>query len=198
MFHKIIHDNVPNYLQELKPTTVNQRQGYNLRRDNIFTLPRCRITKYQKSFIPHAITLWNQLPTASKNIVEYEKFKEKLESKIQTENPLFHFGSRKETIIMARFRMNCSELKAYLFYIKVSDSPSCACGLDSEDIVHYFTSCPLYNGPRAVLMNTVTNLAPFTLHTILYGNKGLSFEDNKSIYLATLAYITKTKRFDPP
>ena len=198
MFHKIIHDNVPNYLQELKPTTVNQRQGYHLRRDNIFSLPRCRITKYQKSFMPHAITLWNQLPTATKNILEYEKFKDKLESKIPTENPLFNFGSRRESIIMARFRMNCSELNAYLFSINVADSPACACGFDSEDTVHYFTSCPLYNIPRAVLINTVAHLAPFTLHTILYGNKDLSFEDNKSVYLATLTYIIKTKRFEPP
>ena len=190
MFHEIIHNNVPTYLLELKPKTVNQNQGYNLRRDNIFTMPRCRITKYQKSFLPYAINLWNNLPKSSKNILEYEKFKKTLESNIVKDNPLFNIGNRRETITMARLRMNCS--------INVADSPSCACGYQSEDTVHYFTSCPLHNGPRAALINTVTNLTPFTLHTILYGNEDLSLKDNTAIYRATLTYINQTKRFDPP
>ena len=39
MFHKIINQTTPQYLYELKPLTVNQRQGHNLRRANNFTVP---------------------------------------------------------------------------------------------------------------------------------------------------------------
>ena len=198
MFHKIINQTTPQYLYELKPLTVNQRQGHNLRRANNFTVPVCRISKYQKSFLPHAIYLWNKLPEPSKLIPDYDKFKASLANNIPLANKLYEIGTRRETIIMARLRMNCSELKAYLYQIRVTDSPQCLCGYESEDTVHFFTSCPLYNGPRAVLYNTITNLLPFTLKTVLYGNENLSLEENKSVYLATLNFVRTTKRFDPP
>ena len=198
MFHKIINDNTPPYLTELKPRTVSQRQDYNLRNPNNFTMPLCRISKYQKSFLPYAIYLWNQLTTEKKKLHDYDAFKEALQRDIPIENTLYEIGTRRETIIMARLRMNCSELRAYLYHIKVIDSPQCTCGYESEDTVHFFISCPLYNGPRTALLNTITNLTPFTLKTVLYGNKDLSFEDNKTIYLATLNFVRATKRFDPP
>ena len=159
MFHKIINNKTPLYLSQLKPQTVNQRQNYNLRRENLFTVPKCRITKYQKSFIPFATTLWNQLPPFAK-ILEYDQFKAYLEESIPQENPLFQIGNRRDSINMARLRMNNGNLNFYLHNINVIDSPRCACGYDSEDTVHYFISCPLYNGPRAVLHTTVSNMTP--------------------------------------
>ena len=197
MFHKIIHYKTPLYLTQLRPEAVNQQQNYNLRRENIFTMPKCRITKYQKSFIPFATTLWNQLPPLAK-ILEYDQFKAYLEESIPQENLLFQIGNRRDSINMARLRMNNSNLNFYLHNINVIDSPRCACGYDSEDTVHYFISCPLYNGPRAVLHTTVSNMTPFTLRTLLFGNDNLSLEENKIIYEATLIYVNATKRFDPP
>ena len=197
MFHKIINNNVPPYLAELKPIPTNQRQNYNLRRGNTLTIPKCRLTKYQQSFLPTAIKLWNILPPFAQ-VLDYDNFKVHLEKSIPDENPLYQIGSRKDTINMARLRMNCSVLNSHLFNINVIDSARCACGYECEDTVHYFISCPLYNGPRAVLHNTVSNLTPFALRTLLFGSENLTFNENKIIYDATLLYVNQTKRFDPP
>ena len=197
MFHKIVNNNVPSYLVELKPIPVNQRQNYNLRRENMLTMPKCRLTKYQRSFLPTAIKLWNTLPPFVK-VLDYDRFKAHLEKSIPDENPLFQIGNRKDTINMARLRMNCSVLNSHLFNINVIDSARCACGYECEDTVHYFISCPLYNGPRAVLHNIVSHITPFALRTLLFGCENLNHNDNKIIYEATILYVKQTRRFDPP
>ena len=59
-FFKIIHNMVPSYLQELKPE--KQKPGrYMFRTKNDLVEPEWRITKYRKSFLPFATSLWNSL-----------------------------------------------------------------------------------------------------------------------------------------
>jgi hypothetical protein len=193
MFHKMVHNNAPTYLVDLVPTTTRQRQRYNLRRETNFTVPKCRITKYQNSFLPFAIKQWNDLNESIKGENDYDKFKNALESCIPQSNPLYEIGSRKETIIMARLRMNCSDLRSNLCDLNIIDSPRCSCGFDKEDIFHYFFTCPLYNGPRAALHNKIANLAPFTTRTLLFGKPELTPTQNKQIYMATLEFIRKSK-----
>ena len=196
MFHKIVFENAPFYLAELKPETTAQRQTYNLRKTNNFTTPLCRIQKYQKSFLPHAIDLWNKLPSDTKTLRDYDLFKSELEKNRPSENPLFCYGNREESIWMARFRMNCIQLNAHLSQIKVIDSPRCACGYKCEDAYHFFFICPLYNVPRAAFHNQVANHAPFTLRTILFGSDNLDLNENKLIYQETLKFIKSSRRFD--
>ena len=56
MFCKIINNNCPSYLTEMKPISTQQRQSYNLRRPNNYTLPKCRLSKYQKSMKASTLT----------------------------------------------------------------------------------------------------------------------------------------------
>ena len=51
---------VPEYLQELKPVQQTQDR-YMLRNQSDLVWPRCRLTQYQKSFLPHAVAMWNRL-----------------------------------------------------------------------------------------------------------------------------------------
>ena len=52
-FHKIIHNNAPSYLLEFKPIPNPHR--VTLRSADNLTTPRCRLVKYQESFLPQAI-----------------------------------------------------------------------------------------------------------------------------------------------
>ena len=47
-------------------------------------------------------------------------------------------GNRKLSILHARIRNNCSDLKSDLFRNHLSADSSCSCGNDNEDASHYF------------------------------------------------------------
>lgn len=195
LLHKINHNNCPDYLSELKPQTTQERTQRTLRSNNKLVQPNCRITKYQKSFLPMAIKLWNNLPTNTSSIENYKSFKIVLESNIPKKNPLFYIGSRSENIVMAKLRMESSNLNFHLTALNIIDDPSCICGNEREDPIHYFFQCPLYMRPRAALHNAVSHLAPFTLKTLLFGRENLDIETNRHIISSTIAFIKTTERF---
>ena len=193
-FHKIVNGLVPHYLSEIKPaSTPNERYG--LRRQHNFTTPRCWISKYQKSFLPLAVSLWNKLDESFKCITDCLIFKTALCPKL-IDNPLNLIGNRTDQIIMAKLRLNCSNLKSHLYNLNIIESQTCACGYNKEDSIHFFITCPLYNRPRVTLHNSVVGVASFTPKTLLYGSKELSFESNTKIIKATLMFICQTKRFE--
>ena len=58
-FFEIIHNMIPGYLQELKPE--KQKPGrYMFHNKYDLVELDWRITKYQKSFMPFAVSLWNK------------------------------------------------------------------------------------------------------------------------------------------
>ena len=63
--------------------------------------PNWRITKYQKSFLPFAVLLWNKLDEKTRTITNYELFKDTLMKNIN-DNPLLYIGSRQQQIIMTK------------------------------------------------------------------------------------------------
>ena len=193
-FHQIINGNSPAYLFDLLPPIPENT--YNLRRQNNYPVPRCRLTKFQNSFLPKAINLWNNLDERIKTIIDHDAFRKALDGNKAKDNVLYQVGNRKETIFMARMRLNCSDLKGHLYKLKIIDTSQCQCGYKCEDSYHFLFVCPLYNRPRAILQNTVTNLAAFTLKTVLFGRDILSENNNKLILQATITYINDTKRFE--
>ena len=194
-FFKIIHNMVPSYLQELKPDKKKSGR-YTFRTKNDFVEPDWRITKYQKSLLPFAISLWNRLDENTRKITNYESFKDTLMANT-IDNPLFYVGSRQEQIIMAKLRMGGSNLNGHLYSMKLIDSPACSCGFINENEFHFFLVCALYNRPRVTLQNAMGNIAPFTLRTLLYGSENLDLTVNKRIVTETLRFIKDSKRFDP-
>ena len=192
-FHKIVVGESPSYLVDLLPDIPDNR--YNLRRTNDFPNVKCRISKYQKSFIPRAISTWNRLPDSIKNINDTKQFKDELNKNINKDNPLYSIGNRKENIIMARLRLNCSNLKGHLYNLKVIDSPECQCGYENEDSFHYFFICNVYQRPRADFHNSIINHASFTLRNVLFGDENLPYNENVDIINATMKFIKDSKRF---
>ena len=137
-FHKLMNDNVPAYLESIKPAENINRHNRNLRNRNDLDAPRSRIKKYEDSLIIKAVSLWNNLPTAAKNIPDYYSFKLYLEKDLSVPNELFYLGKRKINIVMAKIRMKCSNLRAHLFELKIIENAACDCGYFYEDSVHYF------------------------------------------------------------
>ena len=193
--HKIIYENAPIYLLERKPQRRNQEHEHQLRNSSSLTIPKCRLSKYQLSFFPQATKIWNNLDPILQNTADYNQFKTLLQKNIPCDNPLFHIGTRHETIVMARLRMKCSNLAADLFDLNIIESARCGCGHDYEDALHYFFVCHLHNRPRAALHAAVIGLAPFTLRTLLFGYNSLSFAENSSIIRFTIKFINDSNRF---
>ena len=107
-FFKTIHNMVLGYLPELKPE--KQKEGHDMFcNKNDLVEPNWRITKYQKSFSPFAVSLWNKLDENTRTITNYELFNDTLMTNID-DSPLFYIGSRQEQIIMPKLRMQSSNL----------------------------------------------------------------------------------------
>ena len=193
--HKIMYGNCPDYLKLLKPETNINRHNRNLRSAFQLDPPKFRLNKYGDSLLPKAISLWNKLETSIRNTANFALFKTLLEKNIPKSNPLFDLGKRKTNIIMARIRMNCSELKGHLFKLKITNNPACQCGYFFEDAVHYFFVCPLYAQQRLILQYYVSRIASFDLYTLLNGSRKLDCSKNKELYLQILKYVEDTARF---
>ena len=65
-----------------------QITGYMFHNKNDLAEPSWRITKYHKSFLPFAVSLWNKLDKKTRTITNYELFKDTLMININ-DNPLF-------------------------------------------------------------------------------------------------------------
>ena len=195
-FHKLLHDNVPHYLQDLKPTNNFNRHNRNLRNRHNLDPPKFRIKKYEDSLLIKATKLWNNLSHEIQNIMDYQSFKDTLEKDIKMTNDLFYLGKRKTNIILSRIRLKCSNLNAHLFEMKIIGNPSCRCGYFYEDSIHFFFVCPIYNQQRNLLHNNINQTVPFTLRSLLYGCQDLTLAENKEMYNLVLQYVETSKRFD--
>ena len=164
--HKLINNNnLPSYLQDLKPNDNFNRHNRNLRSRHNIDQPKHRIKRYEDSLIPKAITLWNTLPTEAKNMPIFNDFKLYLEKDVPKPKELFFLGNRKMNIALSRIRLKCSNLKAHLFELKIINDPSCSCGYFYEDSIHFFFICPLYIQQRTDLHNKINPLLPlYTAH----------------------------------
>jgi hypothetical protein len=195
-FHKIMYGNCPLYLQDLKPQNNQTRHNMNLRSRNNLDIPKFRISRYETSVIPKAVSLWNALPNEIKNISDYKYFKSRLENDVVRPNELYFIGERQLNIILARLRMNCSNLNGHLFNLKLIENPACKCGYFFEDTVHYFFVCPLYLQERHILHNYVSQFdGNFTFNMLLKGSPNLCQQENVLIIKAVIQYIKATKRF---
>jgi hypothetical protein len=199
LYHKMVHNLAPEYLCSMLPRRISDRTTYQIRNSTgHFQTPfRCRLSSFEKSFMPSATKLWNELPIETRLIADPLLFKMALMRKPDPNiKKLFSFGKRKMNLIHARLRMCCSSLRANLYDMHIIDISGCNCGAEREDAIHYFFVCPLYLRERNALQEIIIPLAPFNLRTLLYGSETLTLSDNKIIFQAVQGYIEKSKRFD--
>ena len=104
-----------------------------------------------------------------------------------------------------QLRIGLSQLKKHKYDHKFKDTPSsyCNCG-KIEDTRHFMLECPLYSTHREELRRNLNlilltnNINPETrdlLKICLYGDSGLSKDDNVKILKGSISYIISTNRF---
>ena len=80
----------------------------------IFMLLPCRTTLFENSCVPSLISLWNQLPQHLRQIPTISSFKGEISNYMFQSDIVpsyFFFGTRYLSVIRARMRNNCSDLK---------------------------------------------------------------------------------------
>ncbi|XP_071133192.1 uncharacterized protein [Mytilus edulis] len=203
LFYKIQNNNAPEYLCNLVPPKIQSTTQYPLRNGQDIILPFCRLTLTSQSFIPSTIKLWNNLNIAVRNVDSLPKFKVELKNyDIRNENQsnLKHYlyGPRKLNIILTQFRCSASFLNCDLFRANIISDPTCKCGLDIEDMHHFFFDCPFYLNERAILFNGLSWLpegCDLDLTLLVFGRDTLSYDQNVQIVKQVFNFIKRSKRF---
>ena len=196
LFYKIINGHAPAYLHDLIPVNVSSRNAYNVRSKNNISQFRTRSNIFNNSFFPTTIRQWNLLPPTVRHSEDIETFKRKLDKDKVKVNELFYIGSRKTNILHAKLRMGCSQLNQDMHRIGIANSPACACGAQIENAFHYFFECGKYIAERDILHFKIISMAPFTLHTLLFGNPKCTKAENRIIFESTQMFILTTSRFN--
>lgn len=198
LFYKIRNNISPNYLMQLMPQTVYERNPYALRNREDLTPFRTRRQLFYKSFFPQTTRDWNDLPIEIRCAPTIYSFNQLLNLRFPTLKSKLWYGQgdRGLDIIHTRIRMGCSSLKHHLHYnLHVEANPYCTCGRVIETPAHYFLSCNRFANSRLNLLNEISEYTTPTIEVILFGDPNLTVNDNILIVLAVQNYIKLSKRF---
>lgn len=198
ILYKARNGSLPNYLQDLFPSTVADLTDYPLRNnDNYSTIAR-RTQLFNVSFIPSSVELWNSLDTVIRNSDSLNIFKSKVKDLYKAPDVPKYFlhGERTLSILHGRLRNQCSNLHNDLFRNHLRDNPYCTCGLNIENAEHYFFKCVHYTNQRIILFNETRAYHPIGTNILLYGSETLSIEDNVIIVEAVHKFIKYSNRFN--
>ena len=185
---------IPVYLSTLLPDSVGNTSSYNLRNINNTQTIHCNTQQYYNSFLPATVRNWNELSQEIRDSNTLTTFKHKLNANIRGVPKFYNIGKRNEQVYHTRLRTSCSTLNQHLFSRNIIANPNCICGA-IEDTSHFLLECNLFQNLRQEMVTTVSEIAPPTLNTLLFGNPDLRNEANESIFLAVQSFISKTKRF---
>ena len=197
--YKVSNQLVPSYISDIIPPLVSDVSNYPLRNSSNYSVPYTRTEVSRRSCVPSSVSLWNNLDETVRNSSTINSFKNNVKSvysNLQIVPPYYIKGDRKLSVIHARLRNNCSNLKHDLYTIFVEPDFSCRCGYSCEDANHYFFICSLYLNERVELFHSTVSYHPLSLRMLLFGDQNLSTEDNFIIFRAVHRFIKETKRFD--
>ena len=126
-------------------------------------------------------------------------------------NPLFSYGAGKAQVHHARIRMGLSPLNQHRHkYNYIQDASCSICGHRQEDAMHYFLECPMYQGARNYLLQSVSQIVQIIIPNVglnmsnrekksliemfINGDSRLNSSQNEELFLHVQAYITRTAR----
>ena len=173
------------------------RTSYHLRNIHQIDSIACRTELFAKSFIPSAVSLWNELPEEVKSLQSLSSFKSYIlrSFAVPVVPKYFFVGQRKLSIIHTRIRNKCIDLNYNFFSNHLRPDCACSCGYPIADVEHYVFQCTQYTVSRQQLFNELQRFLPLNVKTLLFGSENLTFEDNSTIFLAVQSYIKATVRF---
>jgi hypothetical protein len=194
IFYKIDNKLCPPYLINCLPPVTSDVSNYNLRNNQNYVPPRCRLRTSACSFIPSTVSLWNNLDISIRNSPTISLFKNRVKGDIYKPPEYYNEGSRKLNILHTRLRHQCSSLNADLSRIHVINNYKCSCGASFEDAIHYFLECPLYLNERTLLSDC--DDININIEILLFGNDDYSYDVNsKKKFGKVRTFINQSKRF---
>ena len=195
--YKCTNNLIPDYISDIIPPLVGEVSNYPLRnRDNLTNL-HTRTETSRRSCIPSSVAYWNGFQSDIRELDTFLSFRHVLKDTVLTgcNVPSFFVkGERRSSVIHARIRNNCSDLKRDLFQNHLTDDTRCSCGLD-ENALHFFFECENYNDMRLIMFHKTRKYHPLSLNALLYGKSSLSDDDNFILFQAVQQYIKDTRRF---
>lgn len=85
-----IHNNLaPDYLKEIFPSIRTLESNYNTRNREDYTIPKCRLEIFKKSFVPDTINKWNSLSLLIRNNSSFTGFKSSIQLTKLNPRPIF-------------------------------------------------------------------------------------------------------------
>ena len=133
--YKIISTKLPPYLYELVPP---QQRSH--RYPSCFQIFRCRTTFFRNSFLPFAITEWNELDSDIKNVDSHTMFRKKLLAFIRRlENDTYGKYDPLGIRLLNRLRLGFSHLREHQSRHNFADTLNPLCSYSLETEVQNFT-----------------------------------------------------------
>jgi hypothetical protein len=191
IFYKIHSKLCPPYLFNCLPPVTSDVNNYNLRNNQNYVPPRCRL---RTSFIPSTVSFWNNLEISIRNSPTVSSFKNRVKGDIYKPPTYYNEGPRKLSILHTRLRHQCSSLNADLSRIHIINNYKCNCGASFEDAMHYFLECPLYLNESRTLLSNCDDINT-NIETLLFGNDNYSYDVNSKIFGKVPTFITQSKIF---
>ena len=206
-FYKIINGHTPEYLRSL--ISPPRLLLYGTRSTNPRNVIHCRTDKYQHSFFPNTLSLWNDLGPEIRGAVSLSVFKENMLKTLRpVKRDIFGIHDPVGTKMLFQLRVGLSVLRQHKFKHKFRDTPNdkCLCNRGIESTCHFLLECPLFVISRNTLLESVrpllferNNLTPdsneMLVKILLYGHDTLSTDENCSIIMATIKFIKESGRF---
>ena len=207
LFYKILNNLTPSYMKD--PFPPQRPLQYCLRNQDVIGRIKARTEKFQSSFYPHCLSEWNKLDPEIRLAPSVAVFKKKLLSIIRPPAKSF-FGIHDPIGLshLCQLRVGLSKLNFHKFKHNFRDTinPLCPSNDGIEDTEHFLLLCPSFAVPRrGLLTGVLALLRPYgyvsnsneaLMQVLLYGDKNLPNDLNKSILLLILNFIHQTGRLD--
>ena len=196
--YKCCNNLVPDYISDNIPPFVREISNYPLRNRANLTNIYTRTEISNKSCVPSSVSYWNELQSDLRESDTFLTFRHKFKENIlgDIKIPSFYMkGNRKWSVIHARIRNKCSDLKYDLSQNHLTDDKRCVCGNLEENALHFFFECENYTNLRLTMFRQTRQYHPLSLNTLLYGKTTLSDNDNCFLFQAVQQYIKDSGRF---
>jgi hypothetical protein len=194
MYHKIVHEKTPTYLNAHIPPLVSSINPYHRRRPLQRQVPQHKTEVYKQSFFPSTTILWNDLPESIQRTTSISQVKRYLSINDKIVPNYYFNGNRQTQVIHCKLRLGMSDLHYDLLNRHLTASSTCDCGERKETTEHYILHCPHYSSTRD---NTIHKLPAHFLNisTLLRGDINASNSTNSLIFKAVQDFILLSGRF---
>ena len=198
--YKIITGLTPDYLRIPIPSLRGHLFGY--RYTNVLDTIFCRTDRYQNSFFPDSVILWNVLGPELRGAESLSIFKKNILKLYRpVKKSIFNIHNPNGIKWIFQLRVGLSPLKSHKKNHNFQDTPTdtCQCTMDAETTRHFLLKCPIYDEYRddlhqtlnpILMANNMHNLNDNNLERLLlYGHEKFKLHENQSILKATIHFI---------